>query len=84
MFITQMFKVIITTLSLGCALISFQVLSAEYIAPPPFSKNIDADISHLAQSDEVKSILAGDTEFLTLYSEYMSADFRGVVILIPD
>lgn len=84
MFITQMFKVIITTLSLGCALISFQVLSAEYIAPPPFSKNIDADISRLAQSDEVKSILVGDTEFLTLYSEYMSADFRGVVILIPD
>ena len=84
MFITQIFKVIITALSLGCALISFQVLSAEYIAPPPFSKNIDADISRLAQSDEVMSILAGDTEFLTLYIEYISADFRGVVILIPD
>ncbi|WP_350654092.1 DUF3530 family protein [Pseudoalteromonas sp. D48-MNA-CIBAN-0056] len=84
MFITQMFKAIITTLVLGCTLISFQALSAEYIAPPPFSKNIDADISRLAQSDEVKPILAGDTEFLTLYSEYMSADFRGVVILIPD
>ena len=84
MFITQMFKAIITTLVLGFTLISFQALSAEYIAPPPLSKNIDADISRLAQSDEVKPILAGDTEFLTLYSEYMSADFRGVVILIPD
>ena len=78
-----MFKAIITTLVLGCTLIGFQALSAEYIAPPPLSKNIDADISRLAQSDEVKPILAGDTEFLTLYSEYMSADFRGVVILIP-
>ena len=84
MFITQMFKVIIHTLALGCTLICFQVFSAEHIAPPPFSKNIDADISRLAKSDEVKPILAGDTEFLTLYSEYMSADFRGVVILIPD
>ncbi|GAA61060.1 hypothetical protein P20652_2934 [Pseudoalteromonas sp. BSi20652] len=64
--------------------LSMQVSAAEHIAPPSLSSIENGDIERLLPSDEVKSILAGETEFLSLYSEYMSADFRGVVLLIPD
>ena len=58
--------------------------AAEHIAPPSLSSIENSDIKRLLPNDEVKPILAGDTEFLSLYSEYMSRDFRGIVLLIPD
>ena len=58
--------------------------AAEHIAPPSLSSIENSDIKRLLPNDEVKPILAGDTEFLSLYSEYMSSDFRGIVLLIPD
>ncbi|MBH0058989.1 DUF3530 family protein [Pseudoalteromonas sp. SWXJZ94C] len=64
--------------------LSTQVTAAEHIAPPTPSSIENSDIERLLPNDEIKPILAGDTEFLSLYSEYMSADFRGVVLLIPD
>ncbi|MBH0019479.1 DUF3530 family protein [Pseudoalteromonas sp. SWXJ133] len=60
------------------------VSAAEHIAPPTLSIIENSDIEHLLPSDEIKTILAGETEFLSLYSEYMSSDFRGIVLLIPD
>lgn len=60
------------------------VSAAEHIAPPTLSSIENSDIEHLLPSDEIKTILAGETEFLSLYSEYMSSEFRGIVLLIPD
>ncbi|MBE0358310.1 DUF3530 family protein [Pseudoalteromonas aliena] len=75
-----LFNVLLSsTLFLG-----MQVSAAEHIAPPSLSSIENGDIERLLPNDEIKSILAGDTEFLSLYSEYMSADFRGIVLLIPD
>lgn len=58
--------------------------AAEHIAPPALSSIENSDIKRLLPNDEIKPILAGDTEFLSLYSEYMSREFRGIVLLIPD
>lgn len=68
-----------------CALfLSMQLTAAEHIAPPPYSSIERSDIERLLPNDEIKSIQFGETEFLSLYSEYMSAEFRGTVLLIPD
>ncbi|MBH0042036.1 DUF3530 family protein [Pseudoalteromonas sp. SWXJZ10B] len=72
-------------IQLSCALLLANPISAaEHINPPTFSSIENSDIERLLPSDEIKPILAGETEFLSLYSEYMSSDFRGVVLLIPD
>ncbi|ALS34166.1 hypothetical protein PTRA_a3161 [Pseudoalteromonas translucida KMM 520] len=85
MVLAQYLKVIKLNVLLSCALLlTVQVTAAEHIAPPSYASIENNDIQHLLPNDEIKPILAGDTEFLTLYSEYMSADFRGTVLLIPD
>ena len=72
-------------IQLSCALLLANPISAaEHINPPTFSSIENSDIERLLPSDEIKPILAGETQFLSLYSEYMSSDFRGVVLLIPD
>ncbi|GAB0111557.1 DUF3530 family protein [Pseudoalteromonas distincta] len=85
MVFVQFFKTALFNLFLSCSLfISLHAISAEHIAPPPYSAIENNDIKRLLPNDEIKPILAGETEFLSLYSEYMSANFRGVVLLIPD
>ena len=72
-------------IQLSCALLlANPAYAAEHIAPPSLSSIENSDIERLLPSDEIKPILAGETEFLSLYSEYMSSNFRGIVILIPD
>ncbi|KAA1150292.1 DUF3530 family protein [Pseudoalteromonas fuliginea] len=80
----QFLKSILNVLLMCTLFLSIQVTAAEHIAPPTLSNIENNDIERLLPNDEIKSILAGETEFLSLYSEYMSADFRGVVLLIPD
>ncbi|KAA1158540.1 DUF3530 family protein [Pseudoalteromonas fuliginea] len=80
----QFLKSILNVLLMCTLFLSIQVTAAEHIAPPTLSSIENNDIERLLPNDEIKSILAGETEFLSLYSEYMSADFRGVVLLIPD
>ena len=80
----QFLKSILKVLLMCTLFLSIQVTAAEHIAPPTLSSIENNDIERLLPNDEIKSILAGETEFLSLYSEYMSADFRGVVLLIPD
>ncbi|MDQ2043292.1 alpha/beta hydrolase family protein [Pseudoalteromonas sp. 20-92] len=80
----QFLKSILNVLLICTLFLSVQVTAAEHIAPPTLSSIENNDIERLLPNDEIKSILAGETEFLSLYSEYMSADFRGVVLLIPD
>ena len=72
-------------IQLSCALLLANPISAaEHVTAPSLSSIENSDIERLLPSDEIKPILAGETEFLSLYSEYMSADLRGVVLLIPD
>lgn len=80
----QFLKSILNVLLMCTLFLSVQVTAAEHIAPPTLSSIENNDIERLLPNDEIKSILAGETEFLSLYSEYMSADFRGVVLLVPD
>lgn len=58
--------------------------AGEYIAPPSLSHIENNDIKRLLPNDEIKTLLADEKEFLSLYSEYMSADYKGIVLLIPD
>lgn len=58
--------------------------AADFITPTPWSTVVSSDLSRLMPQDELKPLLAGDTEFLSLYREHMSAQQRGVVLIIPD
>jgi len=81
----QLIKKTLCYMAYSCvALLVMPATAAEHIAPPSFSSIENSDIKRLLPSDEVKTLLAGETEFLSLHSEYMSADFRGTVLLIPD
>lgn len=84
MVVAQFIKMSLCALSAVCILMHWQTYAVEHIAPTAHSTIIENDIKRLAPGDEIKTIELGDTPFLTLHREYMSADFRGVVILIPD
>lgn len=43
-----------------------------------------ADVAHYFNPDEVKTLLAGDTEFNVLFQDDMTGRPRGVALLIPD
>ncbi len=81
----RLFKKVLCYMAFSCvALLALCTTAAEHIAPPSLSSIENSDIKRLLPTDEVKTMLAGETEFLSLRSEYMSADFRGIVLLIPD
>ena len=81
----QFLKTTFFTLFISNALLmNAHAIAAEHIAPQAYSTIENTDLNRLLPNDEIKPILAGETEFLSLYSEYMSADFRGIVVLIPD
>jgi hypothetical protein len=65
-------------------IVSLHISAVEHIKPTPYSTLEKSDFERLLPNDEITQLLAGDTEFLSLSSEYMSAQFRGVVLLIPD
>ncbi|BDF93316.1 MULTISPECIES: DUF3530 family protein [Pseudoalteromonas] len=70
-------------LAIGITLLT-PVLAADFITPTPWSTVVSSDLSRLMPQDELKPLLAGDTEFLSLYRQHMSAQQRGVVLIIPD
>ncbi|KTF11234.1 DUF3530 family protein [Pseudoalteromonas sp. H103] len=81
----QLFKKILCCLAFSYSVfLALPATAVEHIAPPALSSIENSDIERLLPNAEIKPILAGDTEFLSLYSEYMSSNFRGVVLLIPD
>ncbi|MCQ8878166.1 alpha/beta hydrolase family protein [Pseudoalteromonas shioyasakiensis] len=69
---------------LAVLLISQQARAAEHIAPTPWSTITSSDISRLIPHGEIKPLQVGEDEFISLYREYMSAEQRGVVLIIPD
>ena len=84
MFTGKQFKIPqLMSLAIGIAL-TMPIQAADFIAPTPWSTIVSSDLSRLMPQDELKPLLAGDTEFLSLYREHMSAQQRGVVLIIPD
>lgn len=65
-------------------LISQYSVAAEHIAPTPWSTMTTSDIARLMPQGEIKPLQVGEQEFISLYREYMSAEQRGVVLIIPD
>ena len=84
MFTGKQFKIPqLMSLAIGIIL-TMPIQAADFIAPTPWSTVVSSDLSRLMPQDELKPLLAGDTEFLSLYREHMSAQQRGVVLIIPD
>lgn len=52
--------------------------------PKPSEYFLQSDISHYFNPDQVKSLLAGDSEFYALFQDDMTGRPRGVALLIPD
>ncbi|NMM40055.1 DUF3530 family protein [Pseudoalteromonas arctica] len=65
-------------------LLTMSAQAVDFIAPTPWSTISSNDLSRLMPQDELKQLLAGDTEFLSLYRQHMGAQQRGVVLIIPD
>ena len=63
---------------------SQSINAAEHIAPTSWSSIVSSDLSRLMPKSEIRSLKAGETEFVSLYREYMSAEQRAVVLIIPD
>ncbi|MBQ4832881.1 DUF3530 family protein [Pseudoalteromonas sp. MMG010] len=64
--------------------LSLPLLAMDYTIPTPYSNLEKNDVERLLAHDNIKYLSANDTEFVSIYSEYMSAQFKGVVLLIPD
>lgn len=52
--------------------------------PIELTKQYKEDLKHYLSSDEVKPLLAGPDDYLTLVKRYTSANSKGVAILLPD
>lgn len=58
--------------------------SIEYVLPTSKVDLLVSDIKRFAPEDEIKLLMAGETEFTALLSEQTQATVRGVAILLPD
>jgi len=56
----------------------------EVKAPDSLESIYQQDLYHYLQGDEIKQILAGDSEFTALYRDHTAAQAKGVAILFPD
>lgn len=60
------------------------VQGADHITPTPWSSLVSQDIQRFMPSDEVRTLLAGEDEFIALYRQSMAGEQRGVALIIPD
>ncbi len=60
------------------------VSALDFIQPTPWSSIVSNDIQRFIPDGEVRTLLAGDDEFICLYRQSMAATQRGVVLIIPD
>ena len=66
----QLFKKILCCLAFSYSVfLALPATAVEHIAPPALSSIENSDIARLLPNAEIKPILAGATEFLSLYSE---------------
>lgn len=52
--------------------------------PAPLTQQYKADLSHYLSAEQVKPLLAGPDDYITLITENASVNSRGVAILLPD
>ncbi len=64
----------------------FMLAAAPCVVAAENAANIwqNEDLYHYLPSDEIKPLLAGEDEFLTLYRPHSAAIQRGVMLLVPD
>jgi hypothetical protein len=60
------------------------VTRAKAIAPKSREYNLQNDIDHFFSPDELKPLLAGDSDFYVLFRDDMTGRPKGVALLIPD
>jgi len=58
--------------------------SVEIKEPIALTKQHKEDLKHYLASEQVKPLLAGPDDYLTLVKKYTSANSKGVVILLPE
>lgn len=58
--------------------------ATDYIKPTPWSSLVSSDIKRFLPNDEVRPLLAGEVEFISLHRQSMAASQRGVALIIPD
>ena len=68
----------------ACFALMGNVNAADFIKPTPWSSLVTNDIQRFLPSDEVRTLLAGEDEFISLYRQSMAASQRGIVLIIPD
>ena len=68
----------------ACFALMGNVNAADFIKPTPWSSLVTNDIQRFLPSDEVRTLLAGDDEFISLYRQSMAPTQRGIVLIIPD
>ena len=64
--------------------ITVNVNAAEIAAPASLESVYQQDMFHYYRGDEIKMMLAGETEFAALFRDRTSAMAKGVAILLPD
>ncbi|ATC93672.1 DUF3530 family protein [Pseudoalteromonas tunicata] len=62
----------------------FAAQALEIKAPDSLESIFQQDQFHYYRGDEIKMVLAGETEFATLFRDRTSAMAKGIVILMPD
>ncbi|QWV05047.1 alpha/beta hydrolase family protein [Pseudoalteromonas shioyasakiensis] len=68
----------------ACFALISSVNAADFIKPTPWSSLVTNDIQRFLPTDEVRPLLAGEDEFISLYRQSMAASQRGIVLIIPD
>ena len=68
----------------ACFALMGNVNAADFIKPTPWSSLVTNDIQRFLPSGEVRTLLAGEDEFISLYRQSMAASQRGIVLIIPD
>ena len=67
----------------ACFALMGNVNAADFIKPTPWSSLVTNDIQRFLPSDEVRTLLAGEDEFISLYRQSGSESTR-IVLIIPD
>jgi len=81
---TSLYIYILSLLFISNVCLAAESEDIEVKAPPTQESIYQQDLYHYLQGDEIKQILAGDSEFTALYRDHTAAQAKGVAILFPD
>lgn len=81
---TSFYIFILSLFFISCTSWAAESEDVDVKAPPTLESIYQQDLYHYLQGDEIKQILAGDSEFSALYRDHTAAQAKGVVLLFPD